>query len=251
MTIGAGFVVGVIGFAIAYFTVDIPDPNAYVNSQATIIQYADGSEVGRIGAQNRTIVPLANIPIHLRHAVLAAENKSFYTDRAISPIGILRAIFNNLRGGSLQGGSTITQQYAKTAFLTPDRTIKRKIKEIRCWSDIIEGKRKFILKCRNQKVYWSEEHILKKMSYYFKNNFKINWAINTNFKSIFDKTLFHIANETEVDNFNNTALFYSEKTFKPISQMQPFVIYGQQGANKYLKELGYKTFNILLPFGSQ
>ena len=130
MTIGAGFVVGVIGFAIAYFTVDIPDPNAYVNSQATIIQYADGSEVGRIGAQNRTIVPLANIPIHLRHAVLAAENKSFYTDRAISPIGILRAIFNNLRGGSLQGGSTITQQYAKTAFLTPDRTIKRKIKEI-------------------------------------------------------------------------------------------------------------------------
>ena len=130
MTIGAGFVVGVIGFAIAYFTVDIPDPNAYVNSQATVIQYADGSEVGRIGAQNRTIVPLANIPIHLRHAVLAAENKSFYTDRAISPIGILRAVINNLRGGSLQGGSTITQQYAKTAFLTPDRTIKRKIKEL-------------------------------------------------------------------------------------------------------------------------
>jgi len=124
------FVVGATVFGIAYFTVNIPDPNSYVNSQATIIQYADGSEIGRLGAQNRTIVPLANIPMQLRHAVLAAEDKNFYSNRAFSMTGILRAAFNNLRGGSLQGGSTITQQYAKTAFLTPKRDIKRKIKEL-------------------------------------------------------------------------------------------------------------------------
>ena len=124
------FVVGATVFGIAYFTVNIPDPNSYVNSQATIIQYADGSEIGRIGAQNRTIIPLANIPIQLRHAVLAAEDKNFYSNRAFSITGIVRAAFNNLRGGSLQGGSTITQQYAKTAFLTPNRDIKRKLKEL-------------------------------------------------------------------------------------------------------------------------
>jgi len=124
------FVVGATVFGIAYFTVHIPDPNSYVNSQATIIQYADGSEIGRIGAQNRTIVPLANIPMQLRRAVLAAEDKNFYSNRAFSITGIVRAAFNNLRGGSLQGGSTITQQYAKTAFLTPNRDIKRKLKEL-------------------------------------------------------------------------------------------------------------------------
>ena len=124
------FVIGATVFGIAYFTVNIPDPNSYVNSQATIIQYADGSEIGRIGAQNRTIVPLANIPMQLRRAVLAAEDKNFYSNRAFSVTGILRAAANNLRGGSLQGGSTITQQYAKTAFLTPNRDIKRKIKEL-------------------------------------------------------------------------------------------------------------------------
>ncbi|MTB14361.1 MAG: penicillin-binding protein [Actinobacteria bacterium] len=114
----------------AYFTVSIPDPNQFTTGQATIIQYADGSEIGRLGAQNRVSVPLAKMPIELRRAVLAAENKSFYTDHAVSPTGILRAVYYNLRGGSLQGGSTITQQYAKTAFLTPERTIKRKLKEL-------------------------------------------------------------------------------------------------------------------------
>jgi membrane peptidoglycan carboxypeptidase len=127
---GFGFVAGSTLFAIAYFTVSIPDPNAYVNSQATIIQYANGQEIGRVGAQNRTIIPLAKIPLQLREAVMAAEDRDFYTNKAFSPIGILRALKNNLLGGSLQGGSTITQQYAKTAFLTSERTIQRKIKEL-------------------------------------------------------------------------------------------------------------------------
>ena len=131
-TIGGGFILGVLGFAYAYFTVSIPDPNAFVNSQSTIIQYADGQEIGRLGSENRTVVKLANIPLHVRQAVMAAEDRNFYTQSAVSPIGIARAFFNNLKSGSLnaQGGSTITQQYAKTAFLTPERTITRKVKEL-------------------------------------------------------------------------------------------------------------------------
>jgi membrane peptidoglycan carboxypeptidase len=130
--LGAGFsfVAGVFVFGFAYFTVSIPDPNAYVNSQSTIIQYADGSEIGRIGSENRTVVTLAEIPEQVRNAVMAAEDRGFYSNRAFSPTGIARAVWNNLRGGSLQGGSTITQQYAKTAFLTPERSIQRKIKEL-------------------------------------------------------------------------------------------------------------------------
>jgi len=127
---GFGFVAGSVLFALAYFTVDIPDANAYVNSQATIIQYSNGEEIGRVGTQNRQIVPLAKIPLNVRHAVLAAEDRGFYSNKAFSITGILRAVVNNLRGGALQGGSTITQQYAKTAFLTPSRTIQRKIKEL-------------------------------------------------------------------------------------------------------------------------
>ena len=128
--VGLGFIAGVLIFSYAYFTVSIPDPNKFVNSQSTIIQYADGQEIGRIGSENRKILKLAAIPINVRHAVLAAEDRNFYSESAISPTGILRALFNNLRGGSLQGGSTITQQYAKTAFLTQDRNIIRKVKEI-------------------------------------------------------------------------------------------------------------------------
>ena len=127
---GFGFIAGSVLFALAYFTVDIPDANAYVNSQSTIIQYSNGEEIGRVGTQNRQIVPLAKIPLNVRHAVLAAEDRGFYSNRAFSVTGILRAVLNNLKGGSLQGGSTITQQYAKTAFLTPSRTIQRKIKEL-------------------------------------------------------------------------------------------------------------------------
>ena len=105
---GFGFVIGVFVFAFAYFTVSIPDPNAYVNSQSTIIQYADGSEIGRIGSENRTVVTLAEIPLTVRNAVMAAEDRNFYNNRAFSPTGILRAVWNNIRGGSLQGGSTLS-----------------------------------------------------------------------------------------------------------------------------------------------
>ena len=129
---GFGFIAGSTLFAFAWFSVSIPDPNDYVNSQATIIQYSNGDEIGRIGTQNRQILPIAQIPINMRNAVLAAEDRKFYSNHAFSVTGIARALLNNLKSGSLngEGGSTITQQYAKTAFLTSSRTIERKIKEL-------------------------------------------------------------------------------------------------------------------------
>ena len=129
---GLGFVAGATLFAFAWFTVSIPDPNAYVNSQSTIIKYSNGAEIGRIGTQNRQILPLSKIPLRLRYAVMAAEDRNFYSNQAFSATGIARALLNNLKSGSLngEGVSTITQQYAKTAFLSPSRTIERKIKEL-------------------------------------------------------------------------------------------------------------------------
>ncbi len=131
LALGFSFVAGVFLFGFAYFTVSIPDPNAYVNSQSTIIQYVDGSEIGRIGSENRTVVTLAEIPLHVRNSVMAAEDRSFYSNRAISPIALAAAVWDNLITlGKGRGGSTITQQYAKTAFLTPERSIQRKVKEL-------------------------------------------------------------------------------------------------------------------------
>jgi len=128
---GFGFVAGATLFVLAYFTVSIPNVNDFVNTQATVIQYSDGSEIGRIGAQNRTIVPLAKMPWNLRHAVLAAEDRNFYSEHAFSISGLTRAVWDNVKSlGNGGGGSTITQQYAKNAFLTQQRSITRKIKEL-------------------------------------------------------------------------------------------------------------------------
>ena len=128
---GFGFVAGAVLFALAWFTVGIPDPNAYVNSQSTIIEYSNGNEIARIGSENRQKLPISKIPLRLRYAVMAAEDRSFYSERAFSITGIGHAIVSNiLTLGNGRGGSTITQQYAKTAFLTSERSITRKVKEL-------------------------------------------------------------------------------------------------------------------------
>ena len=128
---GFGFVAGTTLFAFAWFTVSIPDPNAYVNSQSTIIQYANGTEIARIGSENRQILPMSKIPLRLRYAVMAAEDRNFYSNRAFSISGMAQAVLSNvITFGNGRGGSTITQQYAKTAFLTSERSIQRKIKEL-------------------------------------------------------------------------------------------------------------------------
>ena len=117
-------------FAVLLVRTEVPTPNDLATSEATVVYYADGvNEVGRLGESTRRSVSLADIPVEVQQAVLAAEDRDFYNHGGISPLGIARAAFNNLTGGNTQGGSTITQQYAKIAFLTQDRTWNRKVNE--------------------------------------------------------------------------------------------------------------------------
>jgi 1A family penicillin-binding protein len=80
--------------------------------------------------ENRTLVPLSGVPQNLVHATIAIEDRNFYSHRGISVRGIFRAFVSNAQTDRLQGGSTITQQLVKNTLLTPERTLKRKVREI-------------------------------------------------------------------------------------------------------------------------
>ncbi len=84
------------------------------------------------GEQNRTLVSSEEIPDHVKQATIALEDQTFYTHAALDWKGILRAVITNIQRGEFtySGGSTITQQLVKNVFLTPEKTIKRKIKEL-------------------------------------------------------------------------------------------------------------------------
>jgi membrane peptidoglycan carboxypeptidase len=94
------------------------------------IQYSDGSTIAKIGSVDRTIVTLKQVPPHVRWAVLAAEDRGFYSESAISIRGTIRAALSDVTGGDTQGGSGITQQYVKNAYLSNAQTISRKLKEL-------------------------------------------------------------------------------------------------------------------------
>ncbi|MFI9270004.1 transglycosylase domain-containing protein [Kitasatospora sp. NPDC052896] len=115
---------------VAYAETTVPDLNSIVSDQNNIYYWADGSEMVRTGSTNRQIVPLSNISVNVQNAVIAAENETFRTDSGIDPQGMARAIVNMAEGQSTQGGSTITQQYVKNAYLNQDQTVSRKLKEI-------------------------------------------------------------------------------------------------------------------------
>jgi membrane peptidoglycan carboxypeptidase len=115
---------------IGYAMTDVPQPNKFSTDQALRLLYADGTEMARFGT-NRVLVSLDQVSIDAQHAVLAAEDRGFYNEPGISVRGIARALLADVTGGGVsQGGSTITQQYAKNAFLTQERTFTRKIKEV-------------------------------------------------------------------------------------------------------------------------
>ena len=125
---GCSLVTG--GFVYLYRTTDIPDPNKDFETQTSFVYYADGkTEVGSFATQNRESIPLDEMPDDLQNAVVAAENRTFWTDKGIDPRGILRAAFSNAKGNATQGASTITQQYVKILYLTQERSYKRKLKE--------------------------------------------------------------------------------------------------------------------------
>jgi membrane peptidoglycan carboxypeptidase len=121
---------GIGAFVYAYQHIVIPTPNSAFQAQTTFVYYADGkSKIGSFATQNRSDISLADLPPSVKWAVIAAEDRSFETNVGFDPKGILRALVNDLRGGSLQGASTITQQYVKILYLNQQQTITRKVKE--------------------------------------------------------------------------------------------------------------------------
>lgn len=91
---------------------------------------ADGQAIARNGAIVDKPVTLASLPPHVAQAFIAIEDRRFYSHWGIDPRGLARAAWNNARGGGTQGGSTITQQFAKMTFLNADRTFSRKGREV-------------------------------------------------------------------------------------------------------------------------
>jgi len=113
-----------------YTLSDVPRPESLPLPQVATILYSDGSVMARIGTVNRTIVTLDKVPANVRWDVLAAEDRGFYHEPGVSIKGTIRAALSDLSGGDTQGGSGITQQYAKNAYLSDSRTLSRKLKEL-------------------------------------------------------------------------------------------------------------------------
>ncbi|MFD9126864.1 transglycosylase domain-containing protein [Kitasatospora sp. NPDC059571] len=122
---------GGAAFAALYLLVPVPDPNAHAVAQSNVYFYADGTtELARTGAVNREDVDLSQIPTDVQHAVVSAEDRTFYRNRGVDLKGMLRAAWNSATGKGIQGGSTITQQYVKNYYLTQDQTFTRKAREL-------------------------------------------------------------------------------------------------------------------------
>jgi len=136
----AGFVAGAVGFVLVgalflYYFITLPSLESLSSlrvAESTKILDRTGEVVlyDVHGEYRRTIVPLENIPLQVVHATIAAEDANFYHHFGIDAKGILRSMIENIRGRRItQGGSTITQQFIKNAFLSSERTYTRKIKE--------------------------------------------------------------------------------------------------------------------------
>jgi membrane peptidoglycan carboxypeptidase len=121
-------IVAGVSAAVYVGSVDLPgDP---VTPQASTLYYRDGRTIlARVGVENHSDVSLSQVPSGVRNAVMAAEDRDFYHHPGVSVRGVLRSVVADLRGGQ-EGASTITQQYARNAFLTQDVSLGRKTKEM-------------------------------------------------------------------------------------------------------------------------
>lgn len=128
--VGAG--VGLVG---VYFWAasDLPgfkNLTEYKPPVVSTVYTHDGKVLGNLFAEKRFLATLGEMPAYLPKAFLAAEDSSFYQHEGVDPMAIFRAFLRNMQhGGAKQGGSTITQQLVKRLLLTPERSLKRKIKE--------------------------------------------------------------------------------------------------------------------------
>ncbi len=135
-TVAALILLPIVTFGMAYLIVDVPKPGDIRTNQVSTILASDGSELAKIVPPegNRVDVNIDQIPVHVRNAVMAAEDRDFYSNPGFSFTGFARAAKNNIFGGDTQGGSTITQQYVKNALVGSQRAglggIVRKAKEL-------------------------------------------------------------------------------------------------------------------------
>lgn len=122
-----------LGLTLAWFAKDLPKITEQVGFErrpTITIKANDGTIVDRYGDIKGETVSVQDLPKHVSQAILAIEDRRFYYHFGLDPIGIARAFgVNIVKGGFVQGGSTITQQLAKNLFLSKDRTLKRKIQE--------------------------------------------------------------------------------------------------------------------------
>ncbi|TCD54532.1 penicillin-binding protein [Alloscardovia theropitheci] len=124
------FVIGVAGLGIAYATTEIPSPESVALSQKTTVYYNDGTTaIGSFQEENREIIGCSALPDYVGNAVVASENRSFWSDSGIDLRGIARALFTNITTGTRQGGSTITQQYAERYYLGETKSYIGKLRE--------------------------------------------------------------------------------------------------------------------------
>lgn len=112
-----------LGFSFDWPAIKIPEPS--------IVYDINGTPMRGLSEQNQINISLEEIPSSFIAAVIAIEDKNFYSHHGVDFTGILRALYTNIRQGKVAaGGSTITQQTAKNLFLTNERTLTRKIKEL-------------------------------------------------------------------------------------------------------------------------
>ena len=129
---GAALAGGLVGLALSFR--DLPDVRVlkgYVPIETTYIYDINGELIARLhGDVNREVVTLDRISPHLKRSVLAMEDAYFYTHKGVDPSGVGRAILANFTaGGTVEGGSTLTQQLVKNLFLSNERTLNRKVAE--------------------------------------------------------------------------------------------------------------------------
>lgn len=117
-------------FAWAYATTDLPEVDEMALAESSTIYFADGeTEMGTLAEINRNVVDTTELPDYVGDAVVASEDRRFYSNSGIDPIGIARAFWNNVTGGSQQGASTLTQQYVDNYYLGQTQSYADKARE--------------------------------------------------------------------------------------------------------------------------
>ena len=127
------FFVMLVAYAFVIAKPNLPSISALVDynpKEPLRIYTADKVLIGEFGEERRNVVPLSEIPVYLKHAVIAIEDERFYSHRGVDYWGVLRASLANLRGRLSQGASTITMQVARNFFLSNEKTFSRKLYEV-------------------------------------------------------------------------------------------------------------------------